>query len=1185
MVPNDRNDRSPPDLTESGSTWLDEGGGSHIAAFVPGVLVANRYRIDAFVGRGGMGEVFRAADLDLDVEVALKSIRSDVARHAGTLRRFKQEVLLARSVTHPNVCRIYDLGRDEVRDVSFLTMEYLSGETLSARIREEGPIAVTDALPIVRQLADALDAAHRAGIVHRDFKSSNVMLVSTDTGERAVVTDFGLAVSAELDPQAAAVPQLPESTGVPTDATIPVVRRQLTGTPAYMSPEQVRGASVGPASDLYSFGVVLFEIATGRLPFSGTSPLDIAESRLGSPPPPPSSVSDAGRDWEAVILRLLSLSPGDRYATGAEAIDALEGRCPGNRAKHSLPAEPDELVGRARELASIARCFGVPLELIDREGPASSSDRSPAPSLEGLDELVPSRLLTVLGPGGVGKTRLALRYGWESLENWSGGVWFCDLSEARSTDEVTSAVAFSLGVQLGKGDPALQLGQILAARGKALLLLDNFEQVAHHAEATLGRWLRACDGASFLVTSRTRLRLPGESVLDLEPLDPSTHGTQLLELRARLHRPGFRIDEANRPLAERITSALDGLPLAIELAAARLGLLNLEQLYERLRSSFGILSSGGRGRQSTLKQTLDWSWDLLQPWERMALAQASVFEGGFTLEAAEAILDLSGFPNAQEPIDVILSLIDQSWLRTTAVAGVPRFDMYEVIHEYATRRLAEMDTAGFGSGLTAENADVGQTAATITQDLTERRHGDFYSAMHVPDPKGLRGEYIAQRDMLHNERHNLIATCRRAAQRADRSVAIRSLIAVSVVVQRTGPASLGVELGELVIDTTGAGTAERAQVARYLGEALEQTGRMDAARSRFEESLAIHRRLGDRTGEAHVLSNLASLFREQGRIEKGRDHLLQALSIRRELGDRWYEGVALGNLGVFYLEQGRMEEAKRSYEEGLLIDREVGNKEGEAHVLANLAILHQTQGRTADARRYYEEALSGLEELGNRRLAGSVLGNLGGLYHEQGRLEEARRAYEEALQVHREVGNRTYEGVVLSNLAGLYRELGLVEIAQRSYGEALALHREVGNRRLVGILIGNLGELHLEENRLEDAERAFEEAISVHREVGDRRSEGSVQRSLADLLLKQGRPDLALEGIERASQILTEVGDQLELSRLHCTRCEYELARGNLRRARATLADAESIASLMQATDDSSLGRSIARLRQRIVDA
>lgn len=278
--------------------------------FQPGELAAGRFRIVRFIAEGGMGEVYEARDEQLQESVAVKTLRVGTEADRASLERFKQEIQLARKVSHPNVCRVHDLWQHN-GGVHFLTMELLlPGETLAARIRRLGKLSPEDALPIAMQLAAGLDAAHAAGILHRDFKPANVILTprrGSDAGERAVITDFGLSRAYEADGQTASV--------------------ALIGTPAYMAPEQIDGsAPSGPAVDIYALGVVLYEMITGALPFESASPMALAVKKVRDTPRPPSHlVAGVPASWDATILRCLMHRPADRFANAAAVVEALMG--------------------------------------------------------------------------------------------------------------------------------------------------------------------------------------------------------------------------------------------------------------------------------------------------------------------------------------------------------------------------------------------------------------------------------------------------------------------------------------------------------------------------------------------------------------------------------------------------------------------------------------------------------------------------------------------------------------------------------------------------------------------------------------------------------------------------------------------------------------------------------------------
>jgi serine/threonine protein kinase len=293
--------------------------GGYSSLFTPGSVIANRYRIDRFLARGGMGEVYEAFDQELGERVALKTVVSTACDSPRAERKLKGEVQLARRISHPNVCRIYDLGVHEPSGsrprVRFLTMEFIDGESLGRRLKA-GPLPIAEASAIARQLLAGLAAAHEAGVLHRDFKSDNVMLRrEAGAGQEVVITDFGLA--RVLDPRGPA--------GISDSA-------HMVGSPAYMAPEQVMGHELGAETDVFAFGVVFFEMLTGKLPFEGESAIVAAMNRLSQAAQPPSSLCEGlPRRFDEFVLKCLRRERKRRFADARSALAALEALPPSGR--------------------------------------------------------------------------------------------------------------------------------------------------------------------------------------------------------------------------------------------------------------------------------------------------------------------------------------------------------------------------------------------------------------------------------------------------------------------------------------------------------------------------------------------------------------------------------------------------------------------------------------------------------------------------------------------------------------------------------------------------------------------------------------------------------------------------------------------------------------------------------------
>jgi predicted ATPase/predicted negative regulator of RcsB-dependent stress response len=861
---------------------------------------------------------------------------------------------------------------------------------------------------------------------------------------------------------------------------------EIAGTPGWMSPEQLRGETLDARSDFFAWGCLLYQCLAGTPAFPGESWAERDTSTLRDEPAWASLPADVPTETRALLKQCLAKERAGRPASLDEVLRWLpsSGTPAGRSASlpsHSLPAERDEFVGREADLRELG-------ERLDRG----------------------ARLLSVLGIGGSGKTRLVLHLARQRLADFPGGAWFCDLSEARGVEGIAHAVARALDVPLGKDDSIVQLGHAIAGRGRCLLVLDNFEQVARHAEETLGRWLDRASEAHFVTTTREVLGLSGEESFALAPLVASD-ASELFVRRASALKRGFAPTDEERTTIAELVDLLDRLPLAIEIAAARVSMMSPARLLERTSDRFRLLTSSGgrRDRQATLRATLDWSWGLLGQDEQSALAQLAVFEGGFTPESVESVLELDGL----WPVDAVQALVDKSLVRRVSDE---RLDLLVSVQDYAAERLEALGS----------------------REVVETRHGRYFATFGSEEAIAALETHggVARRQALHLELENLVAACRRAAVRGDGETAVAALAAAWSVLSQKGPFLAAAELGKQVLAMETLGPAERARALETVGTSWWRAGRLDEARGRIEEALAIQRQAGNRLGEGSLLGNLGVLHLLLGRPEEALQHLEEALAIHRELGNRGPEGIVLSHLGNLYWQQGSLEEALRHHQEGLAIHREVG------------------------ARSYM----------------GVALGNLAGLSLGQGRVEEAIQHYREALAIHREVGNRGSEGLSVGNLGLLHLQCGNLDEALWQLEEALAISREVGGRGNEGLFLGHLASLHEAAGRVDEALRHFREALAIHREVGNARFEGVVLGSLGSLHAKQGRLDEAREALTAGEANLRALDDATELAKLLCARGECERLAGNLPAARAQLAEAETGAAGNAAGPETELGQMIA---------
>ena len=795
---------------------------------------------------------------------------------------------------------------------------------------------------------------------------------------------------------------------------------------------------------------------------------------------------------------------------------------PAREVRHSLPRERDAFVGREADLQHLAR-------LLD-EGAA---------------------LLTVLGTGGTGKTRLVTHYAWTWLGDWPGGAWFCDLSEARGIDGIASAVAGALDVPLGKDDPVVQLGHAIAGRGKCLVILDNFEQVARFAPDTLGSWLVQAPQAQFVVTTREVLGLPGEATLALAPL-PAADGLALFIARAAQAKHDFTLSDTERQHVAALAKLLDGLPLAIELAAVRVRTMEPGALLQRMSERFKLLSSsGGRHtRHTTLRATLDWSWDLLAPDEQEALAQLSVFEGGFTLAAAEAVLSLVD----AGPAGAVTALVDKSLVRR--VSG-ERLDLLVSVQEYASEKL---DKRG-------------------GRDEAEARHGAHFATFGAEDALEALNVHggTELRRALGCELDNLTASCRRAVRRGDAGGAVATLCATWQVLSLRGPLRFGVQLAEEVAPLAALGPETRSLAERTLGEALRLSGSVAVAVPHLETALGLSRELGDRRGEIACLVPLGTAERTRGRPEEARSYLERALPLAHAVGSRRLAGLVLHALAILHRNCGRIEEALAHQMSALDAFRATGDSVSDGLARNGLGNLAWTQGRLAEARVHYEAALSRFRAAGQLRLEAIALGNLGVVGTSEGRADEARQRIEAALALHRSVGDRGFEGVAELNLGILDVEQGRWDEATTHLEAALAHNRASANHASEGLTLGHLGNLHRAQGRWDLAREHLEGALALLRPAGEQQDAGLILGFLGRLCVDQGRNAEARTHLDAGEAGLRGVGSTAELGMLLCIRARLEHSEGHPEEARAALAEAIAIADASSLGPPSPLGRAIAK--------
>ena len=732
--------------------------------------------------------------------------------------------------------------------------------------------------------------------------------------------------------------------------------------------------------------------------------------------------------------------------------------------EHNLPAERDRFIGRVE-----------PLRLL-------------ADKLEGG-----SRLVSVLGTGGTGKTRLAVRFAWMWLGDYPGGVWFCDLSQASTLDGIYYEVAQALNVPLGKTDPKVQLAHAIAGRGRCLVIFDNFEQVARHAEETVGAWLDRAAQACFLVTTREVLNVAGEDTLPLGPMpwgEAAALFLRRIEAFAQAHRPAA--DEGE--VIGQLVKMLDGLPLAIELAAARVRIMSPRVLLSRMNERFKLLWSAGgrRDRQATLRATFDWSWELLTPAERRALAALSVFEGGFTLASAEAVVDLSTVDGSPWLLDVLQGLVDKSFVRRLAD---DRFDLLESVRDYAGEHLR---TTGRFDGSGPEESQE-----------TQLRHCRYFAAFD--DRAAVAEDGI--------ELNNLVAACRRAVELGDEVAAVGTLSAAWHGLQLRGTFQVSMQLVQAVEAMPGLGERAMAIVDWVAASTLDSLGKRSAAGLRIESGLARARSQGDAPLEGRFLCRLGEQIAANDSA-RALELLDEAQSIGEREGDVVLAGLALASKGSICLELGRPADSRLHYEAALKVAKRSGDERQQAGLLGNLGVLLFGEGELDEAGAVFERCLAMLRQTGDRRSEGNMLCNLGMLHLERERPEQAREELESALAIARAMGHARLECTVLCNLGIALEVQGEMADARMRYEEAVQLAAELADRRSEGQFRGYLGLLLARSGHLEAGLACLGAGEKLLIEAADEWNLGLLLCQRAEVEHDSGRTKDATHALRRVESIV-----------------------------------------------------------------
>ena len=954
----------------------------------------SKYKIISAIGAGGMGEVFLAEDKSLGRKAALKFLSAEFAAEREHLDRFFREARAASALNHPNICTIYEIN--ETGKVPFIAMEYIEGETVAEMIRRRKR-NVRQTLDIAIQVAGALAEAHASGIVHRDIKPANIIL---NQRGHVKILDFGLAKKTLSEGDDGTRQHI-------TNAGV------ILGTASYMSPEQARGLEVDGRSDLWSFGVCLYEILTGKQPFTGDTVTDTFAAILTREPTPPSAYFfDIPDELDRIILKTLNKAKELRHENAGELMSDLQAlqkkleleggqtESSGSAALIDEKTEEFEAASTGRDIPKVTdedlkkqnlrpnNLTATYSQIIGRENEITAISR-----LLLQDDV---RLVTMTGIGGTGKTRLSRAVAERMLLDFDDGVFFVEMEAVTQADVVASTIATPLGIKEEAGKPVLEMLKGYLSAKQMLIVIDNFEQVIDAAPQMV-ELITASDRLKLLVTSREVLRVKPEIEFPVPPLSVPEAATglsfdelkdneaiRLFTDRARTSKPAFTLTPDNAVDIAAVCSRLDGLPLAIELAAARTKILSPAAILSKLENRLNLLTGGTRDlpeRQQTMRGAVAWSYDLLSEFEKGVFRKLSVFSGGFRIESAETVC---GASNDMGVLDAVTSLIDKTLIIQKELSGgESRFRMLEVVRDFAAESLEAK----------------GETDAVC------RKHAEFFvSLTETAEPLLQSAQSAVWLDRLQEEHDNIRAAMHWSLEN-EPSMAIRLAVAAR----------------------------NYWLVHSHLTEgfswlkAASETGFEPPPAQRFK-----------------LLNGLGLAARFRGDYETARRAYEDGLAAGKEANDK--QGIALSNrgLGLVAMQQNDLDSAKHYFDEGLAISRELDDKFGIAISLSFLGDLARTEGRNAEARPQFEEAVELFRALENKTALGDALNNLGAATFGSSNLAVAKAYFSEALTIAKDLANRITISCSLDGFAAIAVESGDFDRAAMLSGTADSLRDLIG---------------------------------------------------------------------------------------------------------------------------------------------
>jgi tetratricopeptide (TPR) repeat protein/predicted Ser/Thr protein kinase len=1017
-------------------------------ALQPGHVLGGRYEILELLGQGGMGAVYKARDREVDRLVALKVIRPELAGHPDVLRRFKQELILARQVTHKNVIRIFDLG--EAEGAKFISMEYIDGRDLKSIHAERGKLQPEEAAEIIEQVCLALDAAHAEGVIHRDLKPQNIMV---DKHGRVVVMDFGIARSRELSGLT--------QTG------------DLVGTPEYMSPEQAKGEEIDSRSDLFSLGIILYELLTGISPYEATTPVVALLKRTQERAVPPDKLDPAIPEFmNDIVVRCLEIDPQRRYASAQEILQDLEARHGPRRGITTLHMPRFRMVEEfptkwiAPGLALIM-LLTIGLVFRGKIFAPGSKPAQPAISLA----ILPFRNAS-------GDPKL----------DWLG----TSLAEMLSTD-----VGQSSHLRMVSSDRLHQILHDLQISPDSTLDPNTLRRLAEFSSAETVVWGQYA-------------RFGDQIRIDAKLQDLKYDRTAALKAEAPNEKA---VPEAVDRLAEAIRQNLTLSPAIVKELQTQ-SFKSSSKSLPALRYYNEGLQLLRQGRyleaQKQLQASIQQDPEFALAYSRLAQADANLGYDNEAEQAARKAVDLSEALPPQEKYRIVASH-----------AGIMK-DYPKAIEAYENLAKASPGDSDvqFALGSLYEETGAFQKA---------REH---YAAVLKADPQSV--EALWKMGCVEIEGDNPQGSLDYLNRGLTLSIELGNDEKKALILQAIGNAYQFMNKPEEALRNFQESLAIQRRLGQKRGVAASLNGmaqvysllgKPDAALASFNETLKVEQEMGAKKEAGNTLIDLANFYEDRGQHDQALKMYKESLEIQRDAGDETNQALCLNNIGNCHFSKGDYEDALTYYQQALQLREKLKVPNEIAETVHNLAETNVKLGQYDQALSQYLRALDLHRSASDKRTAAIDSYGLGTLYGHQGRYGAALNSEQEALKTFRELQDRSPTMAdILGSYGGALAEAGRCEEGQKTLDEALSLARELKSQPRVAQTLNFQGDSAFYRGDFKSAQTLYGQALQAASHTKDRDQVQASKIGLAKVAMREGRSREAISSLKALAQEADSLG-------------------------------------------------------------